>query len=341
MTFSLSRFEFDWQKMERKKINDQFQFGLELDISVFAEKPELYADEDDKIYELFAVLIHRGDAYGGHYHAYIRDTLNEADWEGRFAHTLAQKEKRQPEKEKEQKKEEASTAQPQEGETKTENPSGSQAQPENTQEVEAQKVEDKKEGENAEEGNENESTGDEEEKQETPSVVTQSTRKILKRKRQRAARQQKKKNRKRTAAAAVGTDTANDKKEEEKKEKYDDTVFDDVDFPIEFKNQNLRFNWFDFNDSSVTAIPVNRIQRQFGGTSENAYILIYRQRSLSKAEGFKKIELQDYLKKYIQEKNLFYENERASYKDAEEHLEVITMPPEEINVIKSQFSFIC
>mmetsp|Transcript_40464 Transcript_40464/g.35912 ORF Transcript_40464/g.35912 Transcript_40464/m.35912 type:complete len:96 (-) Transcript_40464:3089-3376(-) len=42
LTFSLSRFEFDWEKMERKKIDDDFRFGLELDISMFAENPEIF-----------------------------------------------------------------------------------------------------------------------------------------------------------------------------------------------------------------------------------------------------------------------------------------------------------
>ena len=56
-----------YQKGEMKKINDSMQFGLELDISMFAEKPELY-EGDDGIYELAGVLIHRGNPYGGHYH---------------------------------------------------------------------------------------------------------------------------------------------------------------------------------------------------------------------------------------------------------------------------------
>lgn len=85
LTFSLSRFEFDWQKMERKKIDDDYKFSLEIDVSGFAEKYEDYANPDDATYELFAVLIHRGDAFGGHYHTYIRDTMSESDWEAKLA----------------------------------------------------------------------------------------------------------------------------------------------------------------------------------------------------------------------------------------------------------------
>jgi len=66
---------------------------------------------------------------------------------------------------------------------------------------------------------------------------------------------------------------------------------DDVEFPIEFKNQELKKGWYDFNDGSVTAIPHNRIQRQFGGSNENAYILVYRQKTLDSKEDFKKYDL--------------------------------------------------
>jgi len=31
--------------------------------------------ENGEKYELSAILLHRGDAYSGHYHAYIKDTL--------------------------------------------------------------------------------------------------------------------------------------------------------------------------------------------------------------------------------------------------------------------------
>ncbi len=38
------------------------------------------ADPDLTMYELKAIIIHRGGPYGGHYHAYIRDDLNEGNW---------------------------------------------------------------------------------------------------------------------------------------------------------------------------------------------------------------------------------------------------------------------
>jgi Ubiquitin carboxyl-terminal hydrolase len=38
------------------------------------------ADDDGNLYDLFSVVIHKGNAYSGHYHAYIRDCLNEGQW---------------------------------------------------------------------------------------------------------------------------------------------------------------------------------------------------------------------------------------------------------------------
>ena len=36
--------------------------------------------EDGEEYELSSILVHRGDAYSGHYHAYIKDKLREGNW---------------------------------------------------------------------------------------------------------------------------------------------------------------------------------------------------------------------------------------------------------------------
>ena len=71
LTFSLSRFEIDYSNMQRKKINDRFAYPLELSLADFLDA-ECDATPDDAVYELKAVLIHRGGAYGGHYHAYVR-----------------------------------------------------------------------------------------------------------------------------------------------------------------------------------------------------------------------------------------------------------------------------
>jgi len=72
LTLSLMRFDFNYQTFERVKINDFYKFDLRLDLS-------RYTGRADEVYDLVAVIVHRGDAYAGHYHAIIRDALLEAD----------------------------------------------------------------------------------------------------------------------------------------------------------------------------------------------------------------------------------------------------------------------
>lgn len=38
------------------------------------------ANSDKNIYELKAVIVHRGTAHGGHYFTYVRDEMGEGDW---------------------------------------------------------------------------------------------------------------------------------------------------------------------------------------------------------------------------------------------------------------------
>jgi ubiquitin carboxyl-terminal hydrolase 40 len=47
---------------------------MELDMAEFIE------DGSEQKYELFAVVIHRGNAHSGHYHAYIHDLLKYGNW---------------------------------------------------------------------------------------------------------------------------------------------------------------------------------------------------------------------------------------------------------------------
>ena len=283
-----------------KKINDSFEFGLELDVSIFAEKPEAYENEDDKIYELAGVLIHRGDPYGGHYHTYIRDQLSEANWQEGLNELKAEKDKRKKEKE---------TAAAAEAEALAASKKEEQANPpapkeeENNETQQQQPEEDnKKKGKKGDKGNKRKRKNSSEEKQE-----------------------KKKEDKK-------------EKKEEKRRELYDDTIMDDIDFPIEFSNKKLALNWWDFNDSQVTPIPVNRLQTQFGGKSnENAYILLYRQRSLAKDPNFKKPQLLPYLKKNIQAQNEAIENEIKAYKEAESQLEMIFLDSALVNVYDRKF----
>ena len=76
LTLSLNRIEMDYETWQRKKINDRFEFPLELDMSAYTDSDhanKLSADE--LVYELKAIVIHRGGPYGGHYYAYMKDDL--------------------------------------------------------------------------------------------------------------------------------------------------------------------------------------------------------------------------------------------------------------------------
>ena len=70
MTISLMRFDFNYQTFERMKINDFYKFDLRLNMGKFT-------GNEDELYDLCGIVVHRGDAYAGHYHAIIRDCLDE------------------------------------------------------------------------------------------------------------------------------------------------------------------------------------------------------------------------------------------------------------------------
>ena len=79
LTLGLYRFELDYTTWQRYKINDRFEYPLELDMRQFIENPDK-VDPEDSQYELKSIIIHRGSAYGGHYYAYIHDDLGQGNW---------------------------------------------------------------------------------------------------------------------------------------------------------------------------------------------------------------------------------------------------------------------
>eukprot|EP00063_Salmo_salar_P048330 XP_014023165.1 PREDICTED: ubiquitin carboxyl-terminal hydrolase 48 isoform X3 [Salmo salar] len=76
LNLQLMRFVFDRQTGHKKKLNTFISFPEQLDMGPFLE-----GKEDEKcVYELSAVLIHRGvSAYSGHYIAHVRDART-SDW---------------------------------------------------------------------------------------------------------------------------------------------------------------------------------------------------------------------------------------------------------------------
>lgn len=328
LTFSLSRFDFDFQKLQRVKLDHKFTFGLELDVSMFAEKPENFASDDEKIYELCAVLIHRGDAFGGHYKAYIRDVLKEGDWAGlmeKKAQKKAQGAAKSDEKTNTGEQKAENGTEEKKAENGTEEKKTEEA-PKNTNmmtpEEEKKMLEDFA----------NKETTDEESEDEKP-TPSKNTAKSSK-KGGKANKGKKKKNKRIRKKAYRKRDD-----EEELAEYYDDTIYDEVEFPFPFKNEDLKNDWFEFDDSNVNAIPMKRIQYQFGGTPENAYILIYRQRALNKNLGNQVTKLASYLQKDIDERNVMLENERVFYAEAEKNIECSFLPSTCIDVIFSHLGF--
>lgn len=71
----LKRFEYDFMREMMVKINDRFEFPEDLDLGEFLERPE----DTPARYTLYAVLVHMGDVFGGHYIAYIR-TTKDGEW---------------------------------------------------------------------------------------------------------------------------------------------------------------------------------------------------------------------------------------------------------------------
>jgi len=58
------------------KINDSFSFPKELDMTPYIDDEADHSSEVNN-YQLFSVLCHEGQSYGGHYIAFCRPTENE------------------------------------------------------------------------------------------------------------------------------------------------------------------------------------------------------------------------------------------------------------------------
>ena len=82
LIFVLKRFEFDYNTMNRYKLNDHFEFPLELDMNKYTSDyiNGINKNNNNK-YLLRGCVIHSGNSESGHYYAIIKniDTKNE-DW---------------------------------------------------------------------------------------------------------------------------------------------------------------------------------------------------------------------------------------------------------------------
>ena len=102
LVFVLKRFEFNYDTMQKIKINDYYEFPLELDLNKYTQdyidskdnkdnkdnkenENKENKDNNDKSnkqdnkYTLKSVVIHQGYSEGGHYYAFIKDNLSQ-EW---------------------------------------------------------------------------------------------------------------------------------------------------------------------------------------------------------------------------------------------------------------------
>ena len=75
----LKRFEYDFQRDLMYKINDRYEFPLEIDLGKYLSDDSEQKKEDNT-YVLFSVLVHSGDVSGGHYYNFAKPYVNEDRW---------------------------------------------------------------------------------------------------------------------------------------------------------------------------------------------------------------------------------------------------------------------
>ncbi|XP_015699161.1 ubiquitin C-terminal hydrolase 13-like isoform X2 [Oryza brachyantha] len=79
LQLQLKRFEYDFVRDTMVKINDRYEFPLQLDLD--KDDGKYLSPEADRsvrnLYTLHSVLVHSGGGHGGHYYAFIRPALSD------------------------------------------------------------------------------------------------------------------------------------------------------------------------------------------------------------------------------------------------------------------------
>ena len=272
INIGLNRFTFSMETFERIKVTTRFEFPLEINMKEYCdiEDNENLKDED-YIYELYGVIIHSGTPYAGHYFSYIRDLTGQGNWD------YKPNEKKEEEKEKEKKEEKK----------------------------EEEKKEEEKEKEKKEEKKE-------EGKKE---VIEEEDKSNTNNKKNKRGKKNKNKNKNQNQNQNPKNKGKKNEKKEEKKEKDDEdeksyTKFDNKPYPISYKNKTLGDNWYEFNDTIISPIPIGRLQKSFKGRA-SAYMLFY-----VKAKQEEKVQVlnpPNYLLNYVSELNNKLNNDRINY----------------------------
>ena len=80
LIFVLKRFEFDFNTMSRIKLNDYYEFPIDLDMNKYTgEYLNNKGSDINNKYKLKSIVIHQGHCEGGHYYAFIRDNSTQ-EW---------------------------------------------------------------------------------------------------------------------------------------------------------------------------------------------------------------------------------------------------------------------
>lgn len=75
----LMRFSYDWQTDSMSKINDQFSFPKELNLSEICK--DVSKDETQhSIFDLQSIVVHKGRYGSGHYYSYVRPDVTRNTW---------------------------------------------------------------------------------------------------------------------------------------------------------------------------------------------------------------------------------------------------------------------
>ena len=251
INFGLNRFSYDYNTFERIKLNNKFEFPLELNMKEycdFTDKNLENIDDNDYLYELYGVIVHSGTPFSGHYYSYIRDMTHQGNW----------------------------------------------------------KLEKIIENNNNKENNGKKENNDKKENNEIikneENIINDDNNNKKKGKKKNKKNNQNKKN--------------NENKEQNKgqnKDQNNNIDENEKDFPIPYDNKSLKENWFEFNDTSVTSMPISRLEKVFKGKA-SAYMLFYSK----KEKNQEKIDIlppPDYLQNYMNELNQNIEKERIKYEE--------------------------
>ena len=72
LIFVLKRFEFNYNTMQKYKINDYYEFPLELNMDKYVQRDN-ESNNYNNLYKLKGIVIHSGNTESGHYYCYILD----------------------------------------------------------------------------------------------------------------------------------------------------------------------------------------------------------------------------------------------------------------------------